>query len=590
VDDPHVELGERVAVRREIHQRIVVPRDADRRAERRRDHLRWCVLMKRASFAIVVCALPTFLAGCGLIIGLTDREVGDDAGSDAGDETSGDARSDTTPDVRTDSNDATNETVGDTAVDSVIDSATDSATDTAIDSSAETTIDSATDSAIDSVVDSVFVDSGIDSGIDSGVDSGIDTGTDTGVDTGTDTGTVADTAPPDLPCNPGSATVASQSTAVNGPSLAYDASDVWGLVWRNTTATSIQYNAVKTTGAFYTTGTSDFGVATSSGGDTFNTPRIADDPTTGRWAIAWGEHGTGGAFISSRRFNFDASITGAGTLASGPADADASAAYLSDVVVDANGGSPIVVATSRLDNPTTPTMLRVDSFTGTSSYTFSKTFAVSPAVAPNVIASWPAWSSTVSRLVVAFVTNGTPSGGGVDYFDPTTLTDTTDAFKFTALGSSDAPTQQPDVVSVAAGASGNLGVVWLDSRTSNPEIFITAVDAKLHTRVGSELQVSTTSAETKYRPQIVYDGAAFVVTWIETMGAGTYHIFLRRFDAATLTPLVPLTTAAKCITCAGFGHAIRDAYGLAVAGPDDYGVAYLNSSANKQYFIHVTCP
>src|SRR5207248_939384 len=140
---------------------VFAARDGDPRAVRRRALHRRCFLMRRASIALVVCALPALAAGCGLIIGNTDREVGD-AGADGGDlDAPGEAQKDA---------DTAHDAMGDEATTALDVTAEDGAVADSIDSAIG---DSAIDSAIaDSTTDSATADSATDSAIaDSATDS-----------------------------------------------------------------------------------------------------------------------------------------------------------------------------------------------------------------------------------------------------------------------------------------------------------------------------------------------------------------------------------------------------------------------------------
>jgi hypothetical protein len=86
-----------------------------------------------------------------------------------------------------------------------------------------------------------------------------------------------------------------------------------------------------------------------------------------------------------------------------------------------------------------------------------------------------------------------------------------------------------------------------------------------------------------FHPKVLTDGDAVVIVWLES-ASSRHQVMWRRFDRA----LGPRGSSA-CATC-GLGlTAGSGPFGLAMAGPNDYGIVAAASEQSAYLFSRIVC-
>lgn len=206
------------------------------------------------------------------------------------------------------------------------------------------------------------------------------------------------------------------------------------------------------------------------------------------------------------------------------------------------------------------------------------TFVTSASPTSSTFALDVAWNSSASRFGAAFVESGGSTGGKLVTYDETF--GSTGGFAFTGAG--DQPAFGAAYPPSVAGQGARFVVAWVDLQSGIHDVYLTSVDALSGARSpATSVKASDTPASFKYYPRVLWDGRSVVVAWVE-QASTLYHVVWRRFDPS-FVPLGP----SQCASCA-IGPAVLGQFGLASLGPNQYGLAMLESD-NYQYFAHIGC-
>jgi hypothetical protein len=394
-------------------------------------------------------------------------------------------------------------------------------------------------------------------------------------------GSTNDAAPfdagPDAPVNGGTCTrafvpkVASQGTVSYGPSLAYrpGSPGLWGLAWAGTAGATVNYNAVDDTGNLQVAG-SDYqaaGAVTNRSYGAF--PRLTRVGSS--FALAYGvRDGSSSVYSAVQQIN---PLTGA-TLA-GPAHGDAGTDNQAVAVggVSADTAGTWILAAARLGSQTAPTEGHADLFNGSA---FNATSAVSASTRTVSVS----WVETGASFGVAYTVSPSPSIHVAFYSgNPVQYKATHPLSGGQALPSVGLLGYELGI----AGVGDRFAIAWVDQRSS-PAIYLGTIGlaGNVTPSTGSGILVSDVNAEAKYFPRVVYDGTSILVAWVEHVGS-IYKVNYRRYTPG----LLALDDAPQSVTT-GFDVS-GSAIGVAASAQREFGLAFMVSSDNKQYFTKLTC-
>ena len=412
------------------------------------------------------------------------------------------------------------------------------------------------------------VDAGVDSSVDAGLDGGVDSASDAGSDAPSEAGSIvcASSTPP----RPASVGIVSQ-----GPAIAYSpTTQLWGIAWTTGTS-SVAYNAVDSAGNIQSTSADVTVVAAAASTLYGSPPGLASAGSD--FVLAYGVRNSAGSAFPAVELLTPGTGARVGNPANGTSASDTTSNAVGGVAVD--DAADAIVTASRGGFIATATVARANLFTATPAQTTS----LSPSATTYTTAV--AWNGAVSRFGMAYLVDGSSSGGMVVTY--TTALVAGASYPFTQSGDQPAFGLSGDDVAIA-GAGGSFAVAWVDGgHTSEKEIWLTSVDALTgaHLSPTSEVQASVTSAYSKSYPRVAWDGRSIVVAWLESTGSGDFDVMVQRFGPA----LVALDAAPRCVSCGTSSWASSGAIDLAVAGPNDYGIAFQMQLPSNQFFSHMTC-
>jgi hypothetical protein len=351
----------------------------------------------------------------------------------------------------------------------------------------------------------------------------------------------------------------------SSPAVAFSSAGVFGVAWKAING-DILYNAVTPTGTLRLS--TDKTVVTASG-QSPSSPRLAslgDD-----LVVAYGRRDTSGAQAAVVRL---AALTGAsvGAPATGMNIASATAApEIGGVAVRSSDGAQLAVISRPPE--LTPQATVVDAFTATPTFVTTK----APSDLAGTRTSGIGWGP--GRFIAGAVTDGTNAGGTLLELDDTNLTPGT---KYRFTGGTDLPTIGASGATVSIARAGDrVAVAWVDSQSTTREVWIATVSLTDKMRL-AEVQASVESMPLKSYPHVVFDGAAFVLVWLEGDAQNASRLKLARFDIN----LVPVGTGpmnvgpANQVTLADID--------VAAAAQNVYGVVASISTSTKQLF-YITC-
>jgi hypothetical protein len=262
-----------------------------------------------------------------------------------------------------------------------------------------------------------------------------------------------------------------------------------------------------------------------------------------------------------------------GTPATGMNAADTTKAPQIGAVAVSGDGTKIGVI-SRPDSTNQQPAI-VDAFSATPAFTIARL----PVQLATSRTSGIGWGS--DRFIAGAVIDATSGGGTLLELSDTNLT-VGQGYPFT--GSGDLPTiGTPSATISIAGAGDRIAVAWIDSHTGTREIRIALLSLTGRT-VQAAVQASTESSVLKSFPHVIFDGAAFALTWLEGSAGPDSQILLARYDA-DLTPLAAAPTNIGSMGAASLG-------GLDIAALDRniYGIAaQAASGGQQQQLFYVTC-
>ena len=139
-----------------------------------------------------------------------------------------------------------------------------------------------------------------------------------------------------------------------------------------------------------------------------------------------------------------------------------------------------------------------------------------------------------------------------------------------------------------AGAGGSFAVAWVDGgHTSENEIWLTSVDVDWRAPLSHVGGAGERDERVFSRaiPRVAWDGRSIAVAWLESTGSGKFDVMVQRFGPA----LLALDASPRCVSCGTSSWASSGAIDLAVAGPNDYGIAFQMQLPSNQFFSHMTC-
>ncbi|MBI5478107.1 MAG: hypothetical protein HY906_04585 [Deltaproteobacteria bacterium] len=421
-------------------------------------------------------------------------------------------------------------------------------------------------------------DAAADAGADAATDAAHDAaGLEAAVEAGHDAPPVAlptDAPPADastdagpITCTLAWPTPAAATTGGGAPTIAH-AGVLWGVAWLF--GDSVKYNAVDSAGTLQLAA-DDATPVPLTANVTLSSPHLASFGNS--LALAYGTKTGAGS-------NTAAPVVRVVTVATGAAGSPAAGSSFTDT-------SPPEVFGLAAD-ATASTLLTSSRYAGSAANAArANLFNATPVQVTSAPASSGArttaagFAATAGRYGVAIIEDGSASGGKVLAYD-TALT-WKGTLPFTE--GADAPKVGSPSFSVSiAGGGDHFAVAWVDTQTGGTDVVLTSIDAQTGARVAAgEVLVTSTAAVFKYYPRVVFDDRSLVVTWVEVPGA-TYRIMLARFDLGLAPIGSPL-----CASCAsGFTTGLGE-HGLAAAGPNDYGVVFLDTTSTKQHFRHITC-
>jgi hypothetical protein len=291
------------------------------------------------------------------------------------------------------------------------------------------------------------------------------------------------------------------------------------------------------------------------------------------FVIAYGRRDTSGAQPAAQAaIVLVAPLNGApvGASANGMSTAGASAPpEIGGVVVSADGAKIGVISRAA---GLTVQAATVDAFSAVPALTMSG--------APSQLATSRncgiAWAP--DRFIAGAVTDATSAGGTLLELSDTNLT-VGPGYPFTAGADSPTIGAQGATMSIA-GAGDRVAVAWVDSQSGTREIWIATISLANHARL-AVVKVSTESPTTKGYPHVVYDGAAFALTWIEGDGTSTSRIRLARLDVNLLPIASPTNVSAVgAVTIADID--------ITAAGANAYGIVAAGANTT-QLLYYVTC-
>ena len=133
-----------------------------------------------------------------------------------------------------------------------------------------------------------------------------------------------------------------------------------------------------------------------------------------------------------------------------------------------------------------------------------------------------------------------------------------------------------------AGADDRAAVAWIDTRGGVREVRISTVSLTGASPLKTVMASAAGSSVTKSHPHVVFDGAAFALTWIEGDSQPNAQLKLARFDL-NLTPVgtTPMNVGVSGVL--GLGD-----IDIAAAGSNAYGIVGAGFDNTKKLF-HVRC-
>jgi len=153
------------------------------------------------------------------------------------------------------------------------------------------------------------------------------------------------------------------------------------------------------------------------------------------------------------------------------------------------------------------------------------------------------------------------------------------AYPFTSGTAAPVITSSTATISVA-GAGDRVAAAWIDLQAGKRVVSIAMAPFSTRT-AGAPIAASANTAVSRHYPHLVFDGAAFVLVWLEANGPSDAQIKLRRFDPN----LAPVGATLDIGAASAVGLADFD---VTVAGPNVYGVAAaLNNGPQRLFYI--TC-
>ena len=251
--------------------------------------------------------------------------------------------------------------------------------------------DGATDAGVEA-----GVDSSVDAGSDGGVDSAPDTGIDGGGDAPSEAGSIvcASSTPP----RPASVGIVSQ-----GPAIAYSPStQLWGIAWTTGTS-SASYNAVDSAGNIQNT-SADVTVVAAAASTLYGSPPALASAGSD-FVLAYGVKNSAGSAFPAVELLTPATGARVGNPANGTSASDTTPDAVGGIAVD--DAADAIVTASRGGFIATATAARANLFTATPAQTTS----LSPSA--TTYATAVAWNGAVSRFGMAYLVDGSSSGGMV---------------------------------------------------------------------------------------------------------------------------------------------------------------------------------
>jgi hypothetical protein len=354
---------------------------------------------------------------------------------------------------------------------------------------------------------------------------------------------------------------ASVATDGSGPTVAY-AGGLFGVVWQ--TASGFSYNAVAPNGTLQF---AQDKLLVSTASQSLTTPRLARLGSD--FVLAFGRRDTSGGQAAVVRFPAATGV--AGQPATGQnRPGSASAPEVGEVAV--SGDETKVAVISRPADLATQTAAIVDAFNDAPAFTGAK----SPAQLGATRTTGIGW--VTGRFMAGAVTDATPAGGTLVQLLDTDLTFES-SHPFT--GSNNAPVVGSSAATMSvAGGGDSVAVAWIDLQSGRRETWIAVYSVKTNALVAS-MQASVSSSAPKYYPHVVFDGAAFVLAWLEATGPSDSQLKLRRF-APDLTPVAaPMNVGPAGMI--GLGD-----FDLTDAGANVYGVAAA-LFASTQALFYIIC-
>ena len=371
-----------------------------------------------------------------------------------------------------------------------------------------------------------------------------------------------------------SSTVASAAAAGSGPSLAYVA-PYWGVTWTNGSGASIMYNSVNLGAGTPLQNAGDVTIVAAQSGFTYAGPRVVSAGT--QFAVGYGysvtfgsppmsASGPGAALVPAQTGS-PVTNRATGVLQDSTPAQTGGIAYrptgpLYGLLVRSTAAIPGKLAFAYFD----ATLSAGGGAAGTSSTTANATAI--------------GYAATSDKWGMAYL-GSSPHEGDIEISNPLLNGFTIQTF----TAGADSPTTTANSGVSVVGNGDRFAIAWTDAQsctgcTSGSEIYLTVLPIG-GSRIG-EVHVTPASARPKYMPRVAWDGRSYVVAWLEYSGANTDGVYLQRFDATTLAPLAPAVQASSTLP------AFAD-IGLAVAGIDDYGVAFQATNTSKQTLVHITC-
>jgi hypothetical protein len=304
-------------------------------------------------------------------------------------------------------------------------------------------------------------------------------------------------------------------------------------------------------------------------GQSLSSPRLASLGT--EFVLAYGRHGTSGGQAAVVRVTPQTGAVG-GTPVAGTTMTAATVAPEIDAMAVDGGATEIAVISRPPGLAAQPAT--IDAFTSIPALAQSR----APVTFSGSRSAGIGW--VPGRFIAGAVTGATSGGGTLlELTDDTNLTAGA-GYPFTSAGDSPIAGASGATISIA-GAGDRVAVAWIDSQTGTREVRI-AVLSLNDRAVLNAVQASTESSTTKSYPHVVYDGAAFVLAWVEGDVQQSSRIKLARFDAnlAAVTAAPMNVGAAGVVTLADID--------VAAAGANATGIAAAGSGVTQLMYT-VTC-